>query len=537
MICYIKSFKDFKTIAKYDAVAYSLTDGEDGSVTIYEKNPIELTTKYTGCWLVIGGVNQKVNSLPYSYTTEVDESGGIILNITGNSLITNEIVLGTGGLEYNINSVSYDKTPFIFYISGASPSDDSLTLTIKHPIYAFDRAVLYDNSTIYGTLIANILNNHYGVNCPDSEYAMTYMSVSNTDNTECTITTDNYGYVVPSDIFEMARQDGVIIDFRVTSSNTLAVNISTANYQSGVVVFGDGHSQLQSESYDASYCAKATVLQELPDEYFSVIQSDIISGRNNIRYAVEIAQDIAKSKETGKICLAARFNIEWPESSLSEPDPYTNNILNIWQGTSTQGTQVLVATPGWERTPEAGSVSTEYAELLPIDDTDSLSLYCVCRADGGNGTNQYLTFTTMDYTKSSDIQVGPVMEDSQSDKGIFYRVLDYYLKKDKTVTKDPPTSENRMPGAWHIFECGSSESPMYVALGAFSGNSDNHKIEFYSDKKFEYYQPMILRLRGEVLETIITSRAINRNDGRYFYKCGNLMTTLTDHIRNLEKQL
>ncbi len=258
MICYIKSFKDFKTIAKYDAVAYSLTDGEDGSVTIYEKNPIELTTKYTGCWLVIGGVNQKVNSLPYSYTTEVDESGGIILNITGNSLITNEIVLGTGGLEYNINSVSYDKTPFIFYISGASPSDDSLTLTIKHPIYAFDRAVLYDNSTVYGTLIANILNNHYGVNCPDSEYAMTYMSVSNTDNTECTITTDNYGYVIPSDIFEMARQDGVIIDFRVTSSNTLAVNISTANYQSGVVVFGDGHSQLQSESYDASYCAKAT---------------------------------------------------------------------------------------------------------------------------------------------------------------------------------------------------------------------------------------------------------------------------------------
>ena len=74
-----------------------------------------------------------------------------------------------------------------------------------------------------------------------------------------------------------------------------------------------------------------------------------------------------------------------------------------------------------------------------------------------------------------------------------------------------------------------------VATGAFSGNSDNHKIEFYSDKRFEYYQPMILRLRGEILETIITSRTLSRNDGRYFYKCGNLMTTLTDHVRGLEK--
>ena len=46
---------------------------------------------------------------------------------------------------------------------------------------------------------------------------------------------------------------------------------------------------------------------------------------------------------------------------------------------------------------------------------------------------------------------------------------------------------------------------------------------------------MRLRLRGEVLETIITSRTLSRTDGRYYYKCGNLVVQLTDHVKKAEK--
>lgn len=535
MICYIKSFKDFKTIAKYDAVDYSLTDGEDGSVTIYEKNPAELTKKYAGCWLIIGDGKEEKTNLQYSYSMETDSSGGTILHISGSGLGVYEGQVASGGIEYKINAQDYVRRQYVFYISECSPQNDSLSLTLRHPIYAFDRPVKYDGSKTYGQLIENILNNGYGINCQDSEYAMTYMSVANTDSTQCSVSYDNYGYVIPCDIFEEARMNGVIIDFKNTSANRLSVSISTANYATGVVVFGDGHSQLQSESYDASYCAKATILHELPDEYYPVAQSDVFSGVNNIKYFVEIDQNIAKSKSTGKICLAARFYISWPASSLSEPDPYTNNVLDIWLGSDTSGTKLLSSTPGWERSPEAGELYTDYVELSQITNRNSLTLYCTCRADGGRGTDRNITFNDIDYSKSTDIIIGPVMENSQRASGIYYRVLDYYLKNDKTIVRDPPSSENRMYGAWHVYNCGQTESPIHVAVGAFSGNSDNHKVEFYSDKFFEYYQPMLLRLRGEVLESIITSRTISRKDNRYFYKCGNLMTTLTDHVKKLEK--
>lgn len=533
MICYIKSFKDFRTIAKYDAVSYSLPDGEDGHITIYEKDPVQLMTKYVGCWLVIGDGKTRHKSNPYSFTTEVDENGGVILNISGSGLNVYENPLATGGLEFNINAQTIENHQYVYYISGCSPEDDSLDLTIQHPIYAFGRAVLYDGSTTYGTLIKNILDNDFGINCPDSEYTMTYMTVTATDATECTIEPDQFGYIVPSEVFEMARKDGVIIDFKNTPTNTLEVDVRTANYDSGYVVFGDGHSIIQSESYDASYCAKATVLEELPDEYKILDQSELFDARNDIKYLVQIGQEITKTKTSGKMCLGARIYLEWPESSLSEPDPYTANRLDIWEGADSSGTQLLQCTPAWERSPEAGTHYTEWFELTSVDDASTLQIFCICRADGARGTDHSIEFTLDYIVPSSDVKEGPKQEQYSEDHGTYYRVLDYYLTIDKQIVREPP--EVRPQGAWNVYQANTSESPLMVATGAFSGNSDNHKIEFYSDKRFEYYQPMILRLRGEILETIITSRTLSRNDGRYFYKCGNLMTTLTDHVRGLEK--
>lgn len=555
MICYIKSMKDFKTIAKYDAVSYSLTDGEDGSVTIYEKNPVELTTKYTGCWLVIGDSKTKTNSLSYSYSVEDDESGGIVLNITGNSLRVHETPLLTGGLEYGINSITYDKTPYLFYISGATPADDSLTLTIKHPIYAFDRAVYYDRTKVtYGSLIKKILDDDYGINCTDSEFAMDYMQVVNTDNTPCTVETNNYGYITPSTIFELARIDGVKIDFAVTSSNTLNVTISTADYDYGVVVFGDGHSQLEAESYDASFCSKATVLQELQEVSGILSEPNIDAGHNtldkvidfgtestadDLKAHVEIAQDIQATWATGKVQLMARFYVEW--NTMSGGDiTFTNNKLDIYLGRNSSGTKLLEAAPEWQRSSEAGTMVTNWFDLSPLTNSQapgSCELYAVFIVDGSSASprTNYSEILVNNIINSAAIKYGP-LNGNGDDNPTLFRVLDYYLKKDGTISTTAPATEDRAHGQWLIYECGADEYPQIIAMDVFASNSDNHKVEFYSDTLFELYQPMRLRLRGEVLETIITSRTISQADGRYYYKCGNLVVQLTDHVKKAEKE-
>lgn len=386
MLCYIKDFYTFETIAKYDAVEYSLADGINSSVTIYQKDAVELTTKYVGCWMIISHGFKEDAIGSYSYNVTNSSSGGLVIDITGNQIVSKETIAPSGGsvISFSIN----EKIPrqYVYYISGASPNDDSITLTMQHPIYAFERAVHYEGETTYGELIYDVLTNDYGSLCPDAMYALNYLDVTNTDATECDIETDNYGYFVPSEIFEEARKFGVKIDFSLTETNRLAVSISTANYETGVVIFDDGHNKLDSESYDASYCAKATVIHELEDE-----------------------------------------------------DP----------------------------------------------------------------------------------------------ENITYEVIDFYLSEDHHISTTPP--ENRAKGAWKIYNAYNDESPLSVAVGAFSGNSDNHKIEFYSDKYFEYYQPIKIRLRNEVLDTIVASRSVSRSDERYKYICGRLATTLTEKVDSANK--
>ena len=325
MLCYIKDLKTFETISKFDSTEYSLPDGDKGEIRIYQKNAIELTSKYVRMWAII---NKE-----------------------------------------------------LFYISGATPSDDYVTLTIQPPIYAFTRQVELPNLSTYGALVKSIIDDNFGVNCPDTEYQMSYISVSNTDTTPCSIEADEYGYVIPYEVFDDALYDGVAIDFSFSNTG-ISINIYTANYDTGVVVFNDGSTTLESESYDENFIAKATVIHSL--------------GR---------------------------------------------------------------------------------------DDTTEEELY---------------------------------------------EVIDYYLSADNHISTTPPV--NRAKGIWKYYTADQDTSPLSVAVGAFSHNDENHKIEFYSPKRFALYQPIKMRLRNDIFYTIIASRVQSSNDNRYYYKCGRLVTTLTEKI-------
>lgn len=439
MLCYIKDFKSFETITKYDAVSYALSDGTEGSVTIYQKDPVELTQKYIGMWLMIND-----GLLPSTNPPKPRQS--------------------------------------IYYIAGCTPSDDSIDLKIVHPIEAFEREVLYGEETTYGDLIYNILVNDYGENCPDDEYRMTCLNVTNTDETECTVEPDEYGYIVPKDYFAEARKSGVAIIFTPTSDNKLKVEIKTANYEPGVVVIGDGHNQLSSESYDASFCAKVTVIHDLGNITDFTWRNGAVDNTG------------AYFQSDYYICTEL-YEIPAKSSVTVETNAEHKYIFVVYD---TNGTFI--------RTYGVQEEKKKY-----ILDSASKILVILAKIDDSAITTDDSNYVTVSY----------------------YVTEDFYLSSDGDISSTP--SQNRAKGIWRITTANADDDPKAIATDIFNSNTDNHKIEFYSDKFYEYYQPLSMRLRREVVDTIVTSRVHRSSDSRYFYICGNLATTLTDKIKKIEE--
>lgn len=108
---------------------------------------------------------------------------------------------------------------------------------------------------------------------------------------------------------------------------------------------------------------------------------------------------------------------------------------------------------------------------------------------------------------------------------------DFYLSEDHHISTEPPA--NRLYGKWNVYQANADEDPLAVARGALSGNRADHKIEFYSDKRYELNQPINLRLRDEVFSTEITARIDSSTDDRYFYRCGDLKNTITERVQEL----
>lgn len=535
MICYIKGIKDFKTIEKYNIVEYSISDGEDGSVKVDTAVPVSDAAIYSGCWMIISFIEREKEEIPYSLVTE-EQSGGTSVEVVGKNLKVKENVLPDGGIEYVINSYTSVQKQKVYYISECMPEKDSLTFTIKHPIYAFTRRILYSGERTWGAFIKNVLNNGFGTGCPDRNFCMRYMTVQGSSNTECSVETDVYGYIIPYEYFEYARKVGVNIDFSVLENNRLLVSIFDVTREYGIVVFNDGHSQLEDETYAANTYSKISVIQELNEDGRVIGTCDSKEVPNyDAAIFVEICQDIANSYLLRKSMLKARIVSSWApaESAVSFKNCSFSIRLN-----SSSGSLLLNTTFEWEIKADAGYATSGWFPLTELDETSTCILYASVIPDQYPNEVENSNYTTLNYTINvsdiiprSDVKFGPLNSEYHQ---AMYRIVDYYLSKDGSISTSPPVQ--LADGEWVVIDASSDESPYYVAADAFSQNSDNHKIEFYSDKYFDYYQPIRMRIRSGVFETIVTSRTVSSSDSRYYYKCGRLLTRLTEKVNALNGQ-
>ena len=65
----------------------------------------------------------------------------------------------------------------------------------------------------------------------------------------------------------------------------------------------------------------------------------------------------------------------------------------------------------------------------------------------------------------------------------------------------------------------------------FSQNSNSHKIEWKSNRRFDLYDTTHIRLDGGLMSSYISYIGISSGDNRFHYKSGELATTLTERLK------
>lgn len=578
MFCYLKRYKDFKTVCKLEIVDYEFADGKNGSLTVIDEDPSRISEDYVRSWVIVYENDEVLDEVDYSINRSIlSLGGGIDYNITGSELFTTTKTLDDGGIEYNIYSYSSVKyKQHIYFVVKAAPSNNLIKLTIANPIYAFDRSIYYLNGAFpetnpdsYEQFIYNTLVNEFGPS--EQDFGLQYLQVVNstTKHTRCYACSNRLGYIVPSVIFEQARYYDIVIDFESTN-NVLIATIRNEDFDTGVVLFNDGHSILANETYSKQYYSKLTILKELQDLTDPLAKTNEMrdgpenqeieqSSNSNVcsSFWVEICQNPYKSFSLSKYSLVARIGIRWGDEYSShnyDTEFYSDTLLNI--RINNGGKTLINKTDiSWVRTIEPGSYYTDWFELSPFSEYNvtgfnrlgvildiTARIYGRYSSDGGetivipanpethNLQEQLQLFRLI---PPEHIKLG-IMGDGEF---VHFQEEIYYLKNDGDITQIKPSSENMADGVWGVFENTEYSYCRDMAESIFNENSDGHKIEFYSDYIFKFHQPIKLVIRNKVYDTKIATVSKKNNDNKYYYTCGVLNTTLTDQVSGLSSSI
>jgi len=149
----------------------------------------------------------------------------------------------------------------IWLIDQVSPEEQQTVVSVVDVRMAFDRLLPYvEPDTSIGSWLAEQLETHYKF-VSDDAYAMPYILVSNTDVTEFLGPTVTDGlYSLKTYMRKVNRLRDIQVQFSV-SGDFLLVSIFRRDRPSHNIVFDDGQSQLVSRSYSRSSVAKVTAYQ------------------------------------------------------------------------------------------------------------------------------------------------------------------------------------------------------------------------------------------------------------------------------------
>lgn len=120
---------------------------------------------------------------------------------------------------------------------------------------------------------------------------------------------------------------------------------------------------------------------------------------------------------------------------------------------------------------------------------------------------------------------------SGEEEGV-YTMTHWYLSASGNISQNVPAS--RAEGEWAYITIGKDEDPETKAREKFKENISSHKIEFFSDRIYNFWDTVHFKIDGEVMNSRIVGIFISSDQTKYLYRCGDLATTLTEKVQKLQ---
>lgn len=113
-------------------------------------------------------------------------------------------------------------------------------------------------------------------------------------------------------------------------------------------------------------------------------------------------------------------------------------------------------------------------------------------------------------------------------------VRQWYLAADGSISNSVPA--NRAEGSWEVLALKDRDNAAEKVAARFAKNKHSHKVEFYSDRAYELYEDILIRMEdGTVLSSHISYTGASSADRRYYCRSGELAVRLTDILKEAGK--
>lgn len=109
----------------------------------------------------------------------------------------------------------------------------------------------------------------------------------------------------------------------------------------------------------------------------------------------------------------------------------------------------------------------------------------------------------------------------------------WYLSDTGEISTSIP--ERRAQGTWEVLTLSDRDIPEEKVRAAFAKNAESHKIEFWSDRLYNAFDNLTIRLNGEVLRSYVSYVGTQSTDDRFFYKSGELATTAAEKLKKISE--
>lgn len=140
------------------------------------------------------------------------------------------------------------------------------------------------------------------------------------------------------------------------------------------------------------------------------------------------------------------------------------------------------------------------------------------------GTSGYAKLTVLHDVKSGE-------KDSDGYDVYVRETTTWYLDEDGNVSQLVPS--RRAFGEWGVLHLKDSSNVLQEVIAAFSQNRSGHKLEFLSALDISVNTNCTFFVRGKLLRSYISYKRKDGGNNRYFYKAGELATTVTEKLKGV----